>query len=144
MLLSTMLAALAAHAAARPCTGPEAPTEAAVRAVEHRWVHMIEAHDTAGLACLLAPEFTDTNWAGQRIARAAVLPALPHRPRARLELSDLTVALHGKVAIVRGLNRQTNAAGKAAGTVRFTDIFVHRGGHWQAVSAQETPLLGEQ
>jgi len=65
-------------------------------------------------------------------------------PLVRLTLTDLAVALHGDVAIVQGLNRQTNAAGRVLGVVRFTDIFLHRGGRWQAISAQETPVLSGQ
>lgn len=138
MLLLTTLAALAALPAARPCAGPEPRTEAAVRAAEDRWVHLLETRDADGLACLLAPDFTDTNWAGQSVARSQVLAALPHRPDTRLQLSEVTVALHDNVAIVHGLNRQVDVAGKPVGAVRFTDIFLYRARRWQAVSAQET------
>ena len=144
MLLLTMVAALAAPAVARPCSGSEPRSADAVRAAEDHWVHLLETHDAAGLACLLAPDFTDSNWAGQRIPRAHILAALPHRPDNSLTLSDIEVTLHGDIGIVRGLNRQTDAAGKSAGTVRFTDIFLYRDGRWQAVSAQETPVRAGQ
>ena len=144
MLFLTMLAALAAPVPASPCAGPDARSEDAVRAAEYRWVRLLETRDAAGLACLLAPEFADTTWAGQRLTRTDVLAALPRRAGVRLTLTDLAVALHGDVAIVQGLNRQTNAAGKVLGVVRFTDIFLHRGGRWQAISAQETPVLSGQ
>ena len=120
--------------------GREARSEAAVLAAERHWVRLLETRDAAGLACLLGFEFTDINWAGQSIPRAQVLAALPHRFAVRLDLSDMTVLLHGDVAIVHGLNRQTDAAGKFAGAVRFTDVFLYRDGRWQAVSAQETVL----
>jgi hypothetical protein len=124
---------------ARACSGSEPRTEAAVRAAEDRWVHLLEARDVGGLACLLAPEFTDTNWLGRKVARASVLAALPHRPDSRLTLSEVVVRTYGTVAIVQGLNRQTDRAGRAAGAVRFTDIFLYRERRWQAVFAQETP-----
>ena len=144
MLLLTMVAALAAPAVVRPCSGSEPRGAGAVRAAEERWVHLLETRDAAGLACLLAPDFTDSNWAGQRIPRAQVLAALPHRPDNFLTLSDVEVMLHGDIAIVHGLNRQTDAAGKPAGAVRFTDVFLYRDGRWQAVSAQETPVRALQ
>ena len=144
MLLLTMVAALADFPAARPCPGPDPRTEAAVRATEDRWVHLLETRDAAGLGCLLAPEFVDSNWAGRKVPRAQVLEALPHRPDTSLALSEIDVMLHGDIAIVHGLNRQTDAAGKHAGTVRFTDIFLYRERRWQAVSAQETPVRAMQ
>jgi ketosteroid isomerase-like protein len=139
----TMLAALAVQAV-RPCTEADAPTEAAVLAAEDHWVKLIEARDAAGLACLLAPEFTDTNWAGRSIPRAQVLAALPHRPNMALALSDMAVLQYGDVAIVHGLNQQKDAAGKTVGAVRFTDVFLYRERRWQAVSAQETVVRESQ
>ena len=139
-MLTMMLAALATPAAAPFCPGRDPRTEAAVRMAEQRWVRLLETRDAAGLACLLAPEFTAPNWAGQKLARASVLAALPHRPDSLLALSDLSVALHGNVAIVHGLNRQTDRAGRPDGVVRFTEIFLYRDRHWQALSAQETPV----
>lgn len=143
MLIAIMLAALA-QAAARPCGLAEARDRAAVLAAEARWVKALEIRDGVRLACLLGAEFADTNWAGQRVARDQVLAVLPHRADMRLELSGMTVLLHGDVAIVHGLNRQRNAAGKIAGAVRFTDIFFYRAGRWQAVSAQETLVRDAQ
>lgn len=132
-----ILAALATQAA-RPCSITDRHDAAGLRAVEARWVQLLETRDADGLACLLAPEFVDINWAGQRVPRKRVLAALPHRPDSRLELSEIDITLRGAVGIVRGLNRQTDAAGRAIGAVRFTDIFVYRNRRWQAVSAQET------
>jgi hypothetical protein len=44
------------------------------------------------------------------------------------------------MAVVRGVNRQTTAAGVEAGAVRFTDVFVYRGHAWRAIAAQETVI----
>ena len=144
MLLLTMMATLADQPSARPCAGPEPHTEAAVRAAEDRWVHLLETRNVGGLACLLAPEFTDTNWAGQSVSRASILMALLHRHDSMLTFSDIAIVLHGDVAIVHGLNRQIDATGKPTGVVRFTDIFFYRDRRWQAVSAQETPVRAPQ
>jgi hypothetical protein len=118
-------------------------TRAGVLATEHAWVRAIEARDTTALSCILAREFADTNWRGQIVPRSAVLARLPSRPDSRLKLIDLSVVEHGRFAIVRGMNTQTDADGRTSGSVRFTDVFVYRAGSWRAISAQETLIAKE-
>jgi hypothetical protein len=120
-----------------------AMTRAGVLATEHAWVRAIEARDTTALSCILALEFADTNWRGQIVPRSAVLARLPSRPDSRLKLIDLSVVEHGRFAIVRGMNTQTDADGRTSGSVRFTDVFVYRAGSWRAISAQETLIAKE-
>ncbi len=118
-------------------------TRAGVLATEHEWVRAVETRDTAALSCILALEFADTNWRGQLVRRSTVLARLASRPASRLELSDLSVVQHGRFAIVRGMNTQTAADGRASGSVRFTDVFVYRAGSWRAITAQETLIAKE-
>jgi ketosteroid isomerase-like protein len=132
-----LLAAIALMTAA--C--PERPrTAAGALATETAWVAAIESRDVAALTCILDPAFADNNWRGERVARAEVLARLPHRPSSQLHLSDLQVTVRGDMAMVRGVNTQTTPDGKAIGAVRFTDVFVYRGGSWRAVAAQETVI----
>jgi hypothetical protein len=142
--LAVLMLAAGAAVGDRHCMVADSRDEAGVRAAEARWVAMLEARDADGLSCLLAPEFVDTNWAGATVSRDRILAALPRRPHGRLVLSEVTVALHGDLAVVRGLNRQQDAVGRPAGVVRFTDIFLYRSGRWQAISAQETPVHAAQ
>jgi hypothetical protein len=107
-------------------------------ATEHAWVRALEMRDSRALSCILAREFADTNWRGEVVSRGTVLARLPSRPASTLELSHLSVFLEGRFAIVRGTNSQAGPAGRNMGSVRFTDVFVYRGGAWRAVSAQET------
>lgn len=72
------------------------------------------------------------------MSRAEVLAHLPKRAPSTLHLSELQVAVEGTMAMARGLNTQTGAAGKVSGSVRFTDVFVYRAHHWRAIAAQET------
>ncbi len=52
-------------------------------------------------------------------------------------IGDMRIRQYGDVGIVRGLNTVTGKSfGKAE--IRFTDIFVKRGGRFRAVAAQET------
>ena len=111
-----------------------------VLAAERHWVAAIERRDAAALGCLLAPGFTDFNWQGRVVTRAAMLDGFAARPRVRLALDELSVDLDGDLAVVRGRNRQTGPDGKPAGAVRFTDVFVYKDGAWRALRAQETVI----
>lgn len=62
------------------------------------------------------------------------------RPKVTLALDELSATVSGDMAVVRGRNRQSDASGKSAGVVRFTDVFRYRGGAWHAVAAQETVI----
>lgn len=118
---------------------PERPrTAVGALATEKAWVAAIERRDVTALSCILDPAFADNNWRGERVARTEVLAKLPHRPSSQLHLGDLQVTVRGGMAMVRGVNTQTAPDGKTVGTVRFTDVFVYRGGSWHAVAAQET------
>jgi hypothetical protein len=117
--------AATASAAALVCHS-QPRTEAAVLATEDAWV-----------AAILDPSFADTSWRGELISRGQVLDRLPGRPESKLTLSDVHAVLIGNVAIVRGVNSQSDR-GRAIGSVRFVDVFAYRSGRWQAVSAQES------
>ena len=111
-------------------------------ALEARWLHAIAAHDTVTLGRILAPDFIDTMWNGQRRNRVA---SLAHARQAgsmgEQRLSDITVRRYGNVAVVTGLNSVLLKGGRRY-DIRFTDVFVWHGKRWQAVSAQETPIAG--
>jgi hypothetical protein len=113
------------------------PSVAGVLATERRWVAAIETRDINLLDCILDPTFADTSWRGELVSRAQVLSRLPARPPSTLKLSDLRATLIGNVAIVRGVNTQSDGA-KSIGSVRFVDLFVYRAHRWRAVSAQES------
>jgi hypothetical protein len=117
-------------------------TAAGLLAAEADWVTALESRDVARLGCRLAAEFADSNWRGQRIARADVLTRLPARPDSRLTLSNIETETIGQTGVVRGINTQTGPDGEVIGRVRFTDVFAWRDGRWQAVAAQET-LIAE-
>lgn len=114
------------------------PTSAGVLATEHQWVRALETRDSRALSCILAREFSDTGWRGEVVPRGSVLARLPSRPSSILKLSNMSVFLEGRFAVVRGTNTQTGVGGRNMGSVRFTDVFVYRGSAWRAISAQET------
>jgi hypothetical protein len=133
LLCATFAAALAAVAADRPLRTAEGALDA-----ERAWVQALETRDAARLGQLLADGFVDVTWRGEARSRAQVLADLTARPAAAIELSGLTARLYGDTAVVRGLNTVRAPDGGLVGRVRFTDVFVWRGGAWRAVAAQES------
>ncbi|HEY1605857.1 MAG TPA: nuclear transport factor 2 family protein [Allosphingosinicella sp.] len=122
------------------CPSEEPKTPEGLRRAEGDWVRAIERRDTARLGCRLAAGFVEFNWQGRRIAREAILAALPHRPASALRLTQVEARVYGDVGVVRGSNTQRDPCGRVVGTVRFTDIFLFRVGRWQAFAAQETSV----
>jgi len=57
-------------------------------------------------------------------------------------VDDVSVTVIGETAIVRGRTAATGVVnGKAMSTrLRFTDVFIKRGGRWQAVASHASPL----
>ncbi len=60
----------------------------------------------------------------------------------RMVVDDVTVALFGEAAVVRG---RTEAAGvlngvTTAARIRFTDTFIKRDGEWRAVASHASAL----
>ena len=109
-------------------------------ALEAQWLHAVAAHDVAALSRIFAPEFVDTAWNGRLRTRADLLARMKASgPKTEQRLSDIEVRRFGNVVVVTGQNNVTGM-GLHEIALRFTDIFVWRGGRWQAVSAQETPI----
>jgi len=129
-------AALASAATADPLRQPR--TEAGVRAAEAAWVAALQRRDTATLDRLLTDDFVDTTWQGARRGKPAVLSGLAANGPQPLDLSDISVSLHGETAVARGLNTIRGPDGAVRAHIRFTDVFLYRDGGWRAVSAQET------
>lgn len=139
MPAAALFAGFLTLAAACPTT-PRTPE--GLKAAEAQWIAALNAGDQSALSCLLDPAFADNDWRGRVRTRAEVLAALSNRsPSGEAVLSDLQVQLAGEVGVVRGLSASRDAAGKLSRRARFIDVFIHRGGRWVAIAAQETPVL---
>ena len=117
------------------------PEEKAVRDAEARWVNALDRRDGATLRALLDEDFLDVTWKGEVRDRQAAVAALsaPGRPAMTQTLQDLRVRFAvPDVAIVTGVNAVSSKSPEFAARIRFTDVFVKRGGEWKALSAQET------
>jgi hypothetical protein len=124
-------------AAALIAPPPPAHADAQLRAVEHAWIAAAIHRDRSTLDHLLAPDFVDISYGGQRRTTAEVLRAQAAPPGSQQTLSDLRVRVYGATGIVTGVNTVT-IKDQAPVRVHFTDVFVRAKDGWQAVSAQET------
>jgi ketosteroid isomerase-like protein len=94
---------------------------------------------------LLADDWSVTDLTGRVLTKAEVLQEAfgsKDRQIVSMRIDDVSVRPFGDWAIVTG---RTQAAGEYQGaaaevTLRFTDVFAYRSGHWQVVASQATLL----
>jgi len=136
---ASMLLAAAIAAATGASPRESSPREALIR-LERRWVEALERRDAAAVGAILADDFVDTTYRGERRTRGEALAGLtsPQRAPTTQELSDLQARVYGATGIVTGVNHVTGRNPDFSARLRFTDVFVRTGGVWKAVSAQET------
>jgi ketosteroid isomerase-like protein len=100
-------------------------------------------HDRRFIEDTLAPEWSVTQADGTILTRSTVLGTFFDAVRFDSNvIDDVTVALFGDSAIVRGrttasatLNRRPVKA-----RIRFTDVFIRRAGRWQVIASHASPL----
>jgi hypothetical protein len=96
--------------------------------------------DRAALDRILADDFVDSNWKGELRTKSQLLEGSGTPSSHSQHLRDIKIQLHGSMAIARDLNEISDKDGRIVMRIRFTDVFLHRHGNWQAVAAQETPV----
>jgi len=131
------------QASAAPCPSFGQKDESTLLRLEQTWAKALETRDEATVACLLAPEFEDADVYGAVHQRDKMLAHIQNRKPSLNHLEDMHAHIYGDAACVRGLNRVTYSSGKELAKVRFTDIFVYRGGTWQAVAGHETLVVDQ-
>jgi hypothetical protein len=106
------------------------------------------AGDRATIERIIGPDWKTTGPDGSVRTREQVLAEVfdtrVHRIR-QMAIDRVEVRVFGEAAVVSG---RTHAVGEADKQrydvwIRFTDVFVRRGGRWQAV-ASHASLLGDQ
>lgn len=106
--------------------------------LEQRWLTAAMQRDTATLQQILADDFVDVTYQGGLRDKADHLHSSLAPGKTRQTLEGLRVRFYGDTGIVTGQNSIVATDGSFTARIRFTDVFVRRGGGWQAVSAQET------
>lgn len=112
----------------------------AIIALEQQWLH---AHDAATLDRILASDFVHVIPFDHFLTKQEHVDWLLKHPDPkdrRTKFDKLNVRLYGDVGIVNGSVIATDDSGKELDRSMFTDVFVFRGGRWQAVNAQENEV----
>lgn len=129
----------------RPSGVPQVPAQTgrpearALLALERRWLAAEDNPDT--LDVILADDFIHVLPSGF-ITKRQQIDYLRRNPASRHEVKrfeDLHVRIYGSAGVVTGIVVATAVGGGIRRTA-FTDVFVRRGGRWQAVNAQELSL----
>ena len=109
-------------------------------AIENEWNDANIKGNKAAVRRIVADEFRGVGANGSVENKEQMLANLEPNPNiASLKLSDLKISLAGNTAVVTGLNTAKLKDGKTL-TFRFTDTFLWRHGHWQAISSQATEV----
>jgi hypothetical protein len=144
LLLSlSLVSAAVADARAEPKL-PKATAADAVRAAELKRFEAAEKTDLDGLGKMLADDLTYTHSTGVLQTKAQLLDDLKSGKLQfkKIEPADLQVRVFGTTAIINGTAKiAVVSAGQAKDvSIRFTDAWVNRAGHWQMVAWQSTKL----
>ena len=112
--------------------------------LEDRWLKAIEDVNVPVLSQILADDFVrPAPAAGQFVTRTQLLDYYKSRRRrlsGKERIENMGVTLYGEAAIARGQVVTSDSSGRVRSRNLFTDVFVRRGGRWQAVSAQENDV----
>jgi len=139
LLLGLMVMSPSLYAAS--CLTGQAKDEATLVQIEQTWARALDESDVPGLWCILADEFENWDIDGKLVDRSETLAnALQHR-RYHHKLSELHARVYGDVAYVRGIADAIDAQRQATTRVRFTDVYVYRGGRWQCVAGHESLVI---
>jgi len=112
--------------------------------VEHRWTAAELKGDAAGVERVLADEFVNTNEDGILQDKSQTISGIRsgNVKVASETMDDIKVRVNGDVAVVTLHIVQTGTSSNKdiSGSIRVTDVFVHRDGRWQCVAEQATRI----
>lgn len=118
--------------------------EADLLKIEREWLDAYMKSDAAALERITADDYNMTAPTGQVMTKAQEIAMLKSVPAGALKLSteDTKVRIYGDTAVLTGiLNQNGMDAGKPRTLrLRYTDVWVKRGGRWQVVAAQLTNM----
>jgi len=114
--------------------------EQQLKQMEDDWAKAIKNKDAATLRRIIAEDWVTTNEEGKVLNREQYVSQNASNPDVieSNENFDMRVRAYGNSAVVTGGSKEKGARKGAAytDTYRWTDVFVNRGGRWQAVVSQ--------
>jgi hypothetical protein len=142
MILRIFLVGLLAVSVVRAQSpSPDNPDQAALIALENEW--LANLHNPVVLEKILASDFVHPLPTGDFVTKAQhiqfVSTHLPP-PNRKQRLDQMQVRVYGDVGVVNGLVLTTDEQGHELERSIFTDVFVRRNGHWEAINAQENAV----
>lgn len=111
-----------------------------LEAIEERLASTWKNRDCAGWASLLADDWSVTHIDARIISKAEAVEMCRTAPSLSSTIDQLTVRSYGDTAVVTGRNKATVSGTQQTVTLRFTDVFVRRDGHWLVVASHATRL----
>ncbi|HXT86346.1 MAG TPA: nuclear transport factor 2 family protein [Verrucomicrobiae bacterium] len=122
----------------------QSAAQQAVTQLEQKWLQ--NEDDPATLNSILADDFVHVLPSGfiSKQQHIAFVQAHPQQKLLKRHFEQLRVRVYGNVAIANGIVAELPAKAAKDGAalkMLFTDVFVFRNGRWQAVNAQETPMV---
>lgn len=119
-------------------TEATASDRANLEELNEAYVRAVEASDVRRFEQLLADDFLCSLGDGTLVDRQSFLERTANPAGiSDLQAHDVRIQLLGDVAIVHGRTTYRMVGGHR-GSGRYTDVWVRRGGRWQAVSAHVT------
>lgn len=118
--------------------------EQEVTRLTDQYIAALKGKDTAALERIWADDLTFITLRGDVQTKAQRLADIQSGANRfdSLETTDRTVKVYGDTAVMTSLTTLKGQYGgqEASGRFRVTNVFVRRGGQWQIVSLQMTPI----
>ena len=140
-LLSTLVfPALVVGQGGTKSKGTQGSVEQQLKQMEDDWQKAIKNKEAATLRRIIAEDWVGTDDKGKVSNREQAISQLTANPDVieSNENFDMQVRVYGNTAVVIGGARERGTRNGTAytDTYRWTDVFVKRGGRWQAVVSQ--------
>ncbi|MDQ3172912.1 MAG: nuclear transport factor 2 family protein [Acidobacteriota bacterium] len=126
--------------------GPQAGgVEQQLKQMEDDWQKAIKNKEAATLKRIIAEDWVTTDDKGKVLNREQYISQTTSNADVieSTENFDMQVRVYGNTAVVTGGSREKGTRNGTAytDTYRWTDVFVKRGGRWQAVVSQWAKVL---
>jgi ketosteroid isomerase-like protein len=152
-LAALMLSVGAWSGTAAPAQSEDAKTvQATVVQLEKDWVAAIAKKDVATLDRLLADDFVGTSPTAHTYTKTNAIDDLKNAKYVveSMKLDEVSVNVYGSTAVAFASQEEKShyAGTDTSGHYHFTDVWVKKGGRWQAVASHGTrydkPAAGEK
>jgi ketosteroid isomerase-like protein len=145
MLLTLVFSSLVVGQGTTKSKGAQAGgVEQQLKQMEDDWQKATRTKDAATLRRIIAEDWVATDDQGKALNREQYLSQTTANPDViqSNENFEMQVRVYGNTAVVTGglTVRGTRNGTAFIDTYRWTDVFVKRGGHWQAVVSQWAKL----